>query len=410
MSRLPAVGLLAADAISLTGTRLSLIAVPWFVLETTGSAVQTGVVAAVEMAPLVVFKVLGGPLVDRWGGRRVAAGCDFASAAVMAAIPLLHGLGWLDFGVLLVLVGLAGALRGPSDGAKQAMIPVVAGHAGVPLERVTGLYGAIERTAGMVGAALAGLLITVWGASGTLYVDAASFLVCGVVLLATTTALPKVETADRDPAPYLVQLRSGWDFLRRDAVLVGLCVMVASTNLLDLAWTAVLLPVWAQQSGAGAAGIGVLLTVFSGASILSSLGAARWGARLPRFWTYLLAFLVAGLPRFAVLAVGAPMWLSLVVFAVSGFASGFLNPILGAVVFERIPARLTGRVSALNTALCFSLMPLGGLVGGVLVSRLGPSWALWAAGVAYLLVTLAPLLVPSFREFDRRPEPAVPVS
>ena len=56
-----------------------------------------------------------------------------------------------------------------------------------------------------------------------------------------------------------------------------------------------------------------------------------------------------------------------------GFASGFLNPILGAVIYERIPTPLMGRVTSLNTALCWSLMPFGGLLGGVLVQAIGLS-------------------------------------
>ncbi|WP_201329276.1 MFS transporter [Nostocoides australiense] len=112
-----------ANATSLTGTRIPMIALPWFVLTTTGSAAQTGLVAAVEMTPLVLFEVLGGPFADRYGGRAVAVSCDPASAVVVTAIPLLHRIGGLSFPVLLVLVGVAGALRGPGDGAKAALIP-----------------------------------------------------------------------------------------------------------------------------------------------------------------------------------------------------------------------------------------------------------------------------------------------
>jgi MFS family permease len=429
VSRRPLYGLLTAEAISLVGTRISMIALPWFVLTTTGSIAQTGLVAAVEMAPLVVFKVLGGPFTDRLGARPVAVWCDAGSALTVAAIPVLHLLDRLNLGLLLVLVGLAGALRGPGDGAKSAMVPSVASVGAVPLERVTGLHGAIERTASMAGAALAGVLIGLVGPVGALLVDAASFAVCAAVVLATTGALTRVTAATATvsrtpPVPateaaepsYLHRLREGWQFLRRDPVLVALSAMVATTNLLDLAWSAVLMPVWGQQSGAGAGGIGTLFAVMSAASILSSaLLAARWGARLPRYRTYLLGFLVAGLPRFVVLALGAPLWVCLAVFAAAGFASGFLNPILGAVVFERIPPHLVGRVSALNSALCWSLMPLGGLLGGLLASGPGLASGLWVVGGTYLVVTLCPLLFRSFRGFDtspaalRRPDGEAPV-
>ena len=107
--------------------------------------------------------------------------CDLLSAFVVAAIPLLHGLGMLGFPTLLGLVAVAGALRGPGDAGKAAMTPEIARAADYSLERVSGLASAVERTSSMAGAALAGLLVAGVGAANALYVDAASFLVSFVV-------------------------------------------------------------------------------------------------------------------------------------------------------------------------------------------------------------------------------------
>ena len=166
------------------------------------------------------------------------------------------------------------------------------------------------------------------------------------------------------------------------------------------------MPVWALDSGFGAGLVGATFAVFAAGSVVGSLMAAAWGERIPRFRTYLIAFLVTGLPRFVVMAVDAPMPVIFTVFVVGGFASGFLNPILGAVFFERIPPHLVGRVSSLSTSVCFALMPLGGLLGGVLITGLGLSPALLVLGVAYFAATMAPAVLPSFREMDRRPAPA----
>ncbi|RYB94316.1 MFS transporter [Nocardioides oleivorans] len=407
-SRTPLVGALVAEGISYVGTRVSMIAIPWFVLSTTGSATQTGLVAAVEITPLVVFKALGGPLLDRLGPRRVTLTCDLVSALVVGAIPLLHHLEMLSFPMLLVLVAFAGALRGPGDAGKAAMTPEIAKTAGFSLERVAGLAAAVERTSTMAGAALAGLLVASVGAANALYVDAASFLVSFVVFGIATTGLgrPVRPEVDAGPTSYATELRQGWDFLRRDPVLVSICAMVAVTNLVDQAWVAVLAPVWAKESGAGVAVLGTLFAVMSGASVLGALVAARWGETLPRYRTYVVAFLVAGAPRFVVMALESPVWAVLAVTVVAGAASGFLNPILGAVILERIPEPLLGRVSSLNTALCFSLMPLGGILGGLAVTGLGVSPALLLAGAAYLVTTMAPTRVPSFRRMDRAPTAA----
>jgi predicted MFS family arabinose efflux permease len=140
-----------------------------------------------------------------------------------------------------------------------------------------------------------------------------------------------------------------------------------------------------------------------GSSVVGALVAAKWGETLPRFRTYVIAFLICGAPRYVVMALDSPLWAVFAITVVAGVASGFLNPILGAVIMERIPAPLLGRVSSLNTAICWSLMPLGGVLGGLLVAGLGISPALLVAGVAYLVTTMAPTRVPSFRRMDRAP-------
>jgi MFS family permease len=404
-SRTPLYGWLAAEAISITGTRVSMIALPWLVLTTTGSATKTGLVALAEMLPLVLLQVLGGPVIDRFGPRRVSIACDVASVAVVGLIPLLHAADALSFVGFLGLVAAAGALRGPGDAAKSSMIPLLVARADVPLERATGLSATVERAASMLGAAFAGGLVAVVGPANALVIDALSFGLSAVVLARSTRSLGSTprEPAEATPSRYLVQLREGWDFLRQDRVLFGIAVMVAFTNLLDVAWFSVLVPVWALEYGGGAAAIGLLFAVFSGASVLGALCAAAWGERLPRFKIYLLAFLVTGLPRFAVMAFDVPLWWVLAVSVAGGFASGFLNPILGAVKYERIPAGLVGRVSSLTTAMCFALMPLGGLLGGLLVSGWGLTVAMLATGAAYFVVTMAPAFDPRWREMDDRP-------
>ena len=79
-TRGPYLSLLAADGISQTGSALTFLAIPWFVLETTGSAARTGLTAAVEAVAVVVAGFLGGALVDRIGHKRTSVVSDLISA------------------------------------------------------------------------------------------------------------------------------------------------------------------------------------------------------------------------------------------------------------------------------------------------------------------------------------------
>jgi MFS family permease len=122
---------------------------------------------------------------------------------------------------------------------------------------------------------------------------------------------------------------------------------------------------------------------------------------------YVWSFLITGLPRFVLLALGVPWWMVLASCLVGGFASGFLNPILGAVIYERVPDAMMGRVTTISNALCWSLMPFGGVLGGVLSETIGITAALLVVGFAYLVATMAPLAIPAFRQFDQPKEPAL---
>jgi MFS family permease len=399
-ARAPFLALAVAETFSISGTRLSTIAIPWLVLSTTNSPVSTGLVAMAEMLPYVVAKALAGPLIDRAGPRRIAMVCDAASVVVVGLVPLLHLLGLLTVPALLPIVFVIGALRGPADAAKQAMVPDIAELAAVPLERVTGVVGTIERLASTVAAAGAGALIAMTGPAQALVFNAVTFAVAALIVGVGIPALRHPPAAAT--TSYGRDLLEGWSFLRRDAVLMGIVVMVAATNLLDQAFHAVLLPVWTRDAGHGPELLGAMLAVFSGTSMVGAAIAASIGERMPRLIVYTAAFLLTGFPRFLVLAVDVPLALVFTTMAIGGFASGFLNPILSAVMFERIPKPLIGRVTSMSTALCWTLIPFGGLFGGALISGIGLPAALLLTGTAYLAATLLPLARKSFRGFEKR--------
>ncbi len=412
-SRRPLVAMLVASGVSLVGTRLSAIALPLFVLITTGSPLRTGVVAFAEMAPYVVVQGLAGPLTDRVGPRRVSIVCDLLSAVVVSAIPVLYALGQLTFGWLLVLVAAAGLVRGPGDISKYVMAPAVASATGQPRERVLGLADGVSRASSIIGPIGAAALVVVIGAPAALAVDAASFAVCALIVatLVPRTIGQPVPDAEEDGLTYLHRLRSGARFLRQDGLLRSIVGMVATTNLLDAALATVLLAVWARSRGGGAGLMGAVSATMAAGAVIGAVAAAIYGHRLPRRATFGWGFFLIGGPRFLVLASGAPLWVVLSVIFVGGIGAGTINPILAAVELERIPEHLRGRVMALINSAAWALIPFGGLVGGLLSERLGVSAALAICGVLYAIATTLPALRPEWRAMDRRPVPreSVPV-
>jgi MFS family permease len=401
VDRRPLIGLLVAKVVSLSGTRLSMIALPWFVLVTTGSSARTGVVALCELLPYVIVTALGGPVIDWVGPRRISVAADAASTGIVLAIPLLHGAGLLGFRTLLVLVAAAGAARGPGDAAKTALTPHIAEASGVPLERVTGLNGTIDRLSQTAGPLLAGVVVAWQGPLAALVIDAGTFLVAAVVISATLA--PTERMVDRADAGYLRQLRAGIDFVRRDRLVRSIIAMIAITNTIDVAVATVLLPVWAFQFGGGPAVIGLLGAAMGATAVAGSAIATGIAHHLPRRATYLVGFLICGAPRLAVLTLDVPIVLVVVVWGVAGLGSGFINPILSAVLYERVPRPMVGRVTALAGTMAFAGTPFGGPAAGVLIALAGLSPAILACAAVYFAATMLPALRPEWRNLDGRP-------
>lgn len=406
---------LAADVISLFGSQVSSLAVPWFVLTSTGSAALTGTVGAVQLTTLVTSRFLAGPLIDRVGPTRTAVTCDVLSAAMIALVPALWTLGHLPIAALIGIVAAAGALRGPADSSKQVLVAPVAEATGQPLERMTGLAGTTERLASTIGLAVGGMVVAAVGGPLALILTACA-LASGAGLIRLVVA-PAVRgrqgaiTGAGIPAPaggaagYLRDLLTGLRFIVRTPVLLGLTTIPAITNMLDSAWSEVLMPAWIVHHGEGAQVLGYLFATFSLAAVAGSALASALSEHLPRAIVYFTGFTLAGAPRFIALAWHTDLAWLVAALVVGGFGAGFVNPVISAVRFERTPEPLRGRVLSTCGAMNLSLMPLGSLLGGLLADHVGLATTVIVLGLAYLAATTLPAARPSWRDLRRREEP-----
>lgn len=395
--------LLTADIVSALGSRISLVAIPWLVLVTTGSPTDMGLVSMAEMLPYLLSSSLLPPVADRIGLRTASVGCDAFSAlavACIAAFPLT------GLGRLLVLVAVAGSLRGVGDRIKHALLRPAAQAAGYSLIRVTSSYEALTRLATLLGAPLGGLLIYWFGARGAVWVDAASFGFCALVVASLVPSRPAgtepVTTPVREP--YLVALRGGFRYLQSDHTLFAMLTVVAVLNIFANAGTVLFVPIWIAEVLHSPEALGTVLGVFAAGALLGSLLFSMLAERLPRTQVFLIGGLISGAPRLLVLALSDSLLLVLVVSFVSGVGIAALNPILGAALFERVPHALQTRVIGLSTAITYAGIPVGSLLGGWAVSAFGLHRAASAAAVLCLLMTVAPLLS---RQRWMSPAPAV---
>jgi MFS family permease len=328
--------------------------VPWFVLQSTGSAAKAGIVAFCTLLPAVLAALVTGPVIDRMGRRRVSVASDLACGVAVAAIPLLQFTGILQFWMLCVLMAMTGLFRSPGETARGVLLPTLAERAGMPLTRAAGLYDGAARCAALTGSALGGVLIAVLGAQNVLLVDAATFAVSAPLFAFGVRGLPEAQ-AQRQVEPaslraYRRELAEGYRFVAATPLLLGLCLMTLVTRGLDQGWSAVLLPMHAREELDGAVDLGLLKAAFGVCALTGALVYGALGSRFRRWPVFTIAFLIGGLPRFVVAAFTDTFAPLAVIMAVEGLAFGVLNPIMATVTYEEVVEYLAGQLGIEDTS------------------------------------------------------------
>ena len=402
---------LAGNTISLLGNTLTLVALPWFVLDATGSAGMTGIVGMAFALPALVAGLLGGVVIDRIGGRRMSVIADVVSGLAVAAIPLLHGTIGLPFWQLLILVFLGAMLDIPGLTARRTMLPGLAERSGMRPEAMNSAYEMSDGAAVIVGPVVAGFLIAWVDAANVLLIDAVTFAV-SAVLIGLFTPDVRADVEEHDPAELAPEgsrlgqawasIRAGLRFIREDRLLLALALVLVFANFFNGAVFNVVLPVLVRDRFGDATQLGFVLSAFGigslvGAALYGMTGAnfrhARWGIWFAGI-VAVAALRWAFVPHLPAAALAACM-------AVAGVLSGPINPLLVTVRFERIPVALRGRVFASFAALASIADPLGMVATGGAIQRLGLDRTLVAIAILFTLLVAAIPFVSVLRTMNR---------
>jgi MFS family permease len=395
----PLRALLAAEVISTTGTQMTWLALPWFVLVTTGSPQRMTVVMAAELLGFAAAGLPSGPLVQRLGARRTMLVTDALRAPLMLLVFGLHWAGHLTYTALVALALLLGLLGAPFFTAQRVIVPELLGEDERTVSRANALFQGAIRTTLLLGPPLAGVLIGVAGAATVLVIDAvtyaASFLLLALFVPATKRAARTEEAGG---------ILSGIRFLARERLLrVWMPLFLAG----DAAWAAFFaaVPVLVvEQFGANAKVAGILFAAFGAGALIGNFLSFRY-----------LAERIDGL-RLVALSVpfqAAPLWLlpldvgPAVLFAAvlaSGIANGVCNPSIHTIMMLRVPAGLRSNTTAAMSTLWGLGQPVGLVLAGPVLAAFGAQPVL-VGFAAVQTVAMLGVAVASLRARGRRLEP-----
>jgi predicted MFS family arabinose efflux permease len=359
------VALLLAEVVSMTGTQMTWLALPWFVLTTTGSARRMAFVMAAEAIGALVSGLPSGTLLARLGARRSMLVADAARAPLLLAVPLCYWGGILSFPLLLALVFAAGAFSGPYFSAQRVIVPELVGEDERLVSQATAFFQGATRITMLLGPALAGVLIAAFSAPSVIVIDAATYVVSFVVV--------RAGVARREVAPQAEEARGvavGFRVIARDPLLRGWLVAFMAG---DAAWTAFFVTVpflVVHQYGADPKIAGWILAAFGVGAVVGNVGSLRVTQRFDALLIASVAVLGQALPLW-VLSARIPAAAVAATIFVSGVANGFANPSIHALLTLRVPPALRPKVVAAATTIFVVSAPIGLFIAGPALDALG---------------------------------------
>ncbi|HSK93300.1 MAG TPA: MFS transporter [Candidatus Angelobacter sp.] len=357
---------------SLVGAWMQSVALPWLVLQLGGSPIQLGLVMAFMFGPSLFLAPLGGVLADRLDKRRALVALNLVAMAQAATLFVLAFSGVVEIWHVYLLALVAGFVNSAEMPVRQAFVAEL-----VPREDLTNaiaLSSTSFNLSRVVGPAVAGVTIAVFGVSVNFGVNAVSYLsvITGLLLI-------EGRTLHRAPRPTSFpsireSLVEGFRYARATPTILWPLVLLGGVAVLAMNFQT-LLPLFTRDAlGLDSGGYGALFATMGAGSLLGSLTLAFATSQRP-----LMGYLIGAGAAFLALAfvlgfVRAPI-LAFPVVAAIGYASMLMVNTVNVTVQNSVPDPLRGRVMSLYVTVFAGSAPIGGLVAGFLAEGWGAPFA-----------------------------------
>ncbi|HZQ80499.1 MAG TPA: MFS transporter [Gaiellaceae bacterium] len=367
--------LLAAEVVSTTGSAMTFIALPWFVLVTSGSALRMSLVLAVEVVPMALFGIPSGSVVGRLGARLTMLCSDAVRAPLIALVPALYWSGHLVFGELLVIVFALGVFNAPYLTAQRSIVPELFGEDEVAVMKASALFGGANQLPIVIGPAIAGVLIGWLHTPAVLVIDAGTYVFAFAAVLFFVRGGRRV-VHDEDSKGLLAGVR----YLAHDRILgpMTLTVIVLDGAAAGIVTGVPLLAFTRYHQNPHLAG-----WIFSGFGVGAVLGSLAAMKLLDRFQPLKLAAASLCLATLPLWAIAAPIPWYATFFAV--VACAFFLPLVQAPAMGLLTTRPPAALRAKVLTAVLTASGLGSPVGRILI---GPIYHAWGNAGVWVAIAL----------------------
>src|SRR5574338_420566 len=380
------------ESISLIGDQFHFVALAWLTLQLTGSGLALGTVLMIAAVPRAVFMLVGGALSDRFSPRTLMLVSNALRAVVVGIIAALVLTGNAQLWHLFVLAAIFGVVDAIFHPALNTIVPMLV--PGRLLPPANALVQVMAQLSGLIGPAVAGIVVAAMQTGPAFVVDAASFAVAAgaLVLVRGGRRAPAALHATQAAESLLQTIRSGLAFAWNDPPVRALLLLNVAFNFAFTGPVSVGLPYLADtRFEGGSIALGVMLSAFGAGAVIGAVlaGSLRHVPRLGR--VVLLVAMALGVGQ-GLVGVAPNVWVALPIGAGIGLGVGFLNVRVIAWLQVRTPEHLRGRVMSLIMLSSVGLAPFSLAISGAIID-LGAVTAVFAiAGAIIILAAVGGLL------------------
>jgi MFS family permease len=380
------------------------IAIPWLVLQRTGSVTAAGLLAALSALPGVIVSPLAGWAVDHFGRRIVSVVSDTLSAVSVVAIPLVAMVTDLSLAIILALAMLGAVFDPAGYTARRALIPDVATASGMEVTRLNGLHEGIFGIGWIVGPLAGSLLIAALGDTAAFWVPFALFILAAILISllrvsdAGQVAKAEHEEAGIEPLSAWENASLGLSLIWRDHTLRAITIAVMVLAAIYLPTETVLLPAYFTELDSPES-LGFILASLAAGSVIGSFSYGWLNQRMTRRTIVYLALTGTAL-TYIPMALLPPLGIFITFAFLCGFTWGPMQPLLTTIVQLRIEPDIHGRVFGIQTATFYVAPPAAMFLAGVLAETFGVKAVLLGIAGLLVLTALGVMSVKSLRDID----------
>jgi MFS family permease len=371
-----------------------LVALPFQVYQLTGSTLLVGMLAFVELVPLLTLTLVGGALADAVDRRRLLIWTQLGMAAVGVGLVFNSALDRPSVPACFVLAFLAASFFCLGIGGMRSITPRL-----VPEEKVASamvLEGVSGSFTSVAGPALAGITIKLVGLTAAYAIDLSTF----AIGIASILALPKIAPVADADRPSLRSIVEGFRYVRKQPVILGF--MVVDLNAMVFGMPMALFPAIAQHRYGDPTLVGYLYSAPYAGALISSL-TAGW---IPHVRRQGLAVAIAAIGwGIAIAAFGfaASLWLGLLTLAVAGAADNISAVFRSTIMLTATPEGMRGRLTGIEFAQVASGPTLGNMEAGVVASLTSLRFSIVSGGIMCVIGTIATCLAfPALLRYDAK--------